>query len=119
MTGMERTAGVLLRWTGRLFILLAVFILVSSFFLPDAVQPLNSVACPAGTELDNGRYAIPGGPDNARLELVCTSATYTESAAHKILLICVGLVTLGLVALYFSQRLMRPRVRVATGTIAR
>ena len=116
---MERTAGLLLRWTGRLFVLGAVFVLVSSFFLPAAVQPLNPVVCPTGTELDNARYAIPGGPDNARLELVCTSPTYTVSAAHKVLLVVIGLVTFGLIALYFSQRLMRPRVRVPTGAVVR
>lgn len=115
MTGMEHAVGVVLRWTGRLFILLAVFVLVSSLFLPSAVQPLNSMLCPKGTQLDNAKYAIPGGPDNARLDLVCTSATYTESAAHKVLLLTAGLVTLGLISLYFSQRIMRPRYRAATG----
>ena len=105
----------MLRWAGRAFILLAVFILVSSLFLPSAVQVLNPVVCPKGTELDNSRYAIPGGPDNGRLELVCTSSTFTESAAHKVLLLTVGFVTLGLVALYFSQRLTGPRYRKTTG----
>lgn len=108
---MERTAGIVLRWSGRFFILLAAFILVASFFLPDAVQPLNPLACPEGTELDNARYSLPGRPDNARLELVCTSPTYTESAARKVLLIVISFVALGLVALYFSQRLIRPRVQ--------
>ena len=111
---MQQAAGVVLRWCGRLFILLAIFILVASFFLPDAVQPLNSVACPDGTELDNARYSLPGRPDNARLELVCTSPTYTESAAHKVLLIVIGLGTAGLVSLYASQRLVRPKYRNPT-----
>jgi hypothetical protein len=108
---MERTAAVVLRWTGRFFILLAVFILVCSLFLPSAVQPLNPLVCPDGTELDNARYALPGGPDNARLELVCTSAGHTESAAKKVLLVAISLVVVGLVALYFSERMVRPKYR--------
>lgn len=105
---MERAVGVVLRWTGRFFILLGVFILVCSLFLPSAVQPLNSLVCPDGTELDNARYSLPGGPDNARLELVCTSPTYTESAAKQVLLVVASLVALGLVAIYFAERIARP-----------
>lgn len=101
--------GTILRWTGRLFILLAVFILVSAFFLPSAVQPLNPVVCPEGTELSNHRFGSRNGPDNAPLELVCTSAQHSESAAQKVLLVTVGLVTLGLISLYFAQRLQRPK----------
>ncbi len=106
---MERTASVALRWAGRIFILLAAFVLVASLFLPDAVEPLSSVVCPEGTELDNSRYAIPGGPDDEKLELVCTSSTYTESAARNVLVIVVGLVALGLIAIWFSSRIARPR----------
>ena len=108
---MERTASVVLRWCGRIFILLAAFVLVASLFYPDAVEPLSSVVCPKGTELDNSRYAIPGGPDNEKLELVCTSPDYTESAAREVLIIVGGLVALGVIALWFSTRIVRPRTR--------
>ena len=101
---MDRVASTFLRWSGRILLLLAALILVASFFLPDAVQPLNPLVCPAGTELDNSRYAIPGGPDNEKLELVCTSATYTESAAKKVLVVIGGLGAFGLLALWFSTR---------------
>lgn len=106
---MERTASTLLRWCGRIFILLAAFILVASLFLPDAVQPLGDAICPAGTQLDNSRYAIPGGPDNEKLELVCTSSSYTESAAQEVLIVVATLVIVGIVALWFSGRVVRPR----------
>ena len=102
---MEQTASVILRWTGRIFILLAVFILVASLFLPDAVSPLSSVVCPAGTELSNNRYTAPNAPDNDDLELVCTSRTYTESAGQKVLLIAGGLGVAGIVAIWFSGRI--------------
>jgi len=108
---MERAASVFLRWSGRLLILLAVFILVSSLFLPDAVQPLNPIVCPKGTELDNGRYLPPNAPANAKLELVCTSSAHTESAAKKVLGVVVGLIAVGLIALWFSDRVVRPQVR--------
>jgi hypothetical protein len=101
---MDRAASTFLRWAGRILILVAALILVASFFLPDAVQPLNPLVCPTGTQLDNGAYAIPGGPDNAKLELVCTSATYTESAAKKVLTVVVGLAAFGTLALWFSTR---------------
>jgi hypothetical protein len=106
---MERTASLVLRWSGRLCILLAVFILVSSLFLPDAVQPLSPMVCPDGTELDNGRYLPASAPDNAKLELVCTSRNQTESAAKKVLAVVVGLIAVGLIALWFSDRVVRTR----------
>lgn len=109
---MERAVGIALRWAGRAFVLLAVFVGVCSLFLPAGVQWLNPVACPKGLALDNARYTLPNAPHNAKLELVCTSPSYTESAAHKIILICVTLVTLGLIALYFSERIPRQRHRV-------
>lgn len=104
-----------MRWAGRAFILLAVYIGVCSLFLPAGVQWLNPVACPKGLELDNARYTLPNAPNNAKLELVCTSPTYTQSAAQKIILIAVVLVTLGLISLYFSERIPRHRHRVPTG----
>lgn len=106
---MERGAGLVLRWSGRGIILLGVFVLVASLFLPDAAQPLNGVVCPEGTELDNARYAPPNAPNNNKLELVCTSATYTESAAKPVLLVVISLVTVGLICIYFGERLLRPR----------
>jgi len=104
---MDRVASTFLRWAGRILILLAALILVASFFLPDAVQALNPLVCPDGTELSNSRYTSPGAPDNERLELVCTSATYTESAAQEVLVVVGGLAVLGIVALWFSTRVTR------------
>ncbi len=109
---MDRAASTFLRWAGRILILLAALILVAAFFLPDAVQPLNPLVCPANTELANARYVPPGAPDNAELELVCTSATFTESAAKKVLIVVGGLGASGLVALWFSTRVrQRPTTR--------
>ncbi|WP_426571152.1 hypothetical protein [Aquihabitans sp. McL0605] len=106
---MDHALGFTLKWIGRILILAAVFVLVSSLFLPDAVQPLNSTLCPAGTKLDNGRYAQPGSPDNAKLELVCTGAEHTEVVAHKLLLFVIGLIAVGLASIYLGQRIVRPQ----------
>ncbi|WP_421118461.1 hypothetical protein ACE2AJ_13855 [Aquihabitans daechungensis] len=109
---MDRAASTFLRWSGRILILLAALILVASFFLPDAVQALNPLVCPEGTELSNARYTSPGAPENEELELVCTSATYTESAAQEVLVIVGGLVAFGALALWFSTRVtQRPTTR--------
>lgn len=107
---MERTASLILRWFGRVCILLGVFVLVASLFLPDAVQPLNPVVCPADTELSNGRWLPANAPANAKLELVCTSSTYTESAAKKVLGVVVGLIAVGGLAIWFSSVVTRTRV---------
>jgi hypothetical protein len=104
---MDRTASVFLRWAGRAFILLAAFILVASLFLPDAVQPVGDAVCPDNTVLDNHRYVPEHAPDNEKLELVCTSPTYTESAAKPVLAIVVGFMALGLIAIWFSSRMTR------------
>lgn len=101
---MEQTASVILRWGGRILILLAVFILVASLFLPDAVAPLGSAVCPKGTELSNTRYTAPNAPKDESLELVCTSSTYTESAAQKVLLIAGGMGVIGIIGIWFSGR---------------
>lgn len=119
MRGMERAASVALRWAGRIFVLLAVYVLVCSLFLPAGVQVLNPIACPEGLELDNARYALPNGPDNSRLELVCTSPEYSQSAAAKIALVVVGFLTLGLIAVYFSDRLRRGHFRAPQGPTIR
>lgn len=108
---MEHVAGIALRWAGRVFILLGVVVLVGSLFLPAVVQPLNSLVCPRGTELDNSRWVPPNSPDNSELDLVCTGPDHTESAAHEILLITIGCITLGLISLMFSQRLVRGHYR--------
>jgi hypothetical protein len=109
---MDRAASTLLLWCGRLFVLLAVLILVAALFLPDAVQPLNSVVCPTGTELANARYTPRGAPNNEKLELVCTSPTYTESAARMIMLVVGGLAVVGIFSIWFSTRLrQRPMTR--------
>lgn len=112
---MERTASTFLRWSGRFLILLAIFVLVCSLFLPSAVQPLNPLICPEGLELSNARYTLPDAPDNGKLQLVCTGPEYTEDAAKKVLLVAAGLATLGLIALYFSERLRRPRIAIPSG----
>lgn len=100
----------ILRWAGRACILLAVFVLVASLFLPDAVQPLNSVVCPEGTELSNGRWLPENAPANAKLELVCTSSSYTESAAKKVLGVVIGLIAVGAIAIWISDRVLRAPV---------
>ena len=64
---MERATSTFLRWAGRILILLAALVLVASLFLPDAVQPLNPIVCPNGTELDNSRYTPPRAPDDEKL----------------------------------------------------
>lgn len=107
---MERTVSGVLRWTGRGLILLAVFVLVASLFLPDAVSPLNSVVCPEGTELDNARYTPPRAPANEKLELVCTSPTYTESAARPVLGVVVGLIAVGTIAIWAGSAMARKPV---------
>lgn len=104
---MEQTASVVLRWAGRILILLGAFVLVASLFLPDAVKPIEPFVCPEGTELSNARYVPPAAPDNAKLELVCTSPKYTESAARNVLAVVVGLVAVGLIAIWFSSRVAR------------
>ncbi|HWJ97610.1 MAG TPA: hypothetical protein VNQ33_05580 [Acidimicrobiales bacterium] len=115
---MEHGASIFLRWAGRILILVAVFIVVASLFLPKAVSPLGSAVCPSGTTLDNTRYTPPAAPKNERLELVCTSRTYTETAAPKILLVSGGLGVAGIVAIFFSGRIVRPQTKgpVVPGT---
>ncbi|MGN6696201.1 MAG: hypothetical protein ACTHN0_18625 [Aquihabitans sp.] len=105
---MDHAAAVFLRWAGRILILIAVFILVASLFLPDAVSPLGDLVCPSNTELSNTRYTPPTAPKNERLELVCTSRAYTESAAQKILLISGFLGVAGIVAILVSGRITKP-----------
>jgi hypothetical protein len=107
---MERTASGILRWTGRGLILLAVFILVASLFLPDAVSPLSPLVCPDGTELSNARYTPPRAPENEKLELVCTSASYTESAAKPVLGVVVGLIAVGTIAIWIASSMIRKPV---------
>lgn len=107
---MERTASGILRWTGRALILLAVFVLVASLFLPDAVSPLSPYVCPDGTELDNARYTPPRTPENEKLELVCTSPTYTESAAKPVLGVVVGLIAVGAIAIWVAGSIARKPV---------
>jgi len=115
---MEHAAGTFLRWAGRILILVAVFTLVASLFLPSAVEPLGSAVCPSGTKLDNTRYTPPQAPKNERLELVCTSRSYTESAAPKILLVTGTMAVAGIIAILVSGRIVRPHTRgpVVPGT---
>ena len=116
---MERAGAPVLLWIGRLCILGAIFVLVASLFFPEAVQPLNPIICPEGTELDNGQYVPPNSPDNRNMELVCTSATFTQSAAKEVGLVVVGGIAFGLGCIYLSHRLRHPVTRVPTGPTIR
>lgn len=116
---MARAARVALRWIGRGLIALAIYVLVASLFFPSGIQSLNSIACPAGLELDNSRYTLPNGPDSERLELVCTSPNATQSAARDIALIVAALVVVGLAAIYLGERMGHPRMRVPDGPTIR
>ena len=108
---MEHTASIILRWTGRACVLLAVFVLVASLFLPDAVAPLSPVVCPDGTDLSNTPYTGPNAPKNEDLELVCTSREYTESAAPKVLTLCVILLVVGVAGIWIGDRMDRPKTQ--------
>lgn len=103
------------RWTGRILILGAIYVVVCAFFLPQGIQFLNPLACPETLELDNARYSPPSQPDNQRLELVCTSPDGSESAARAIGLIAVSAVAAGLALLYVAQRRAQPQVRLPGG----
>jgi uncharacterized membrane protein YphA (DoxX/SURF4 family) len=109
----EGFASVALRWLGRGLILLAIYVALSSLFFPEGVQPLSDVVCPAGTELDNGAYALAGRPDEPKLEVVCTSPSYTESAGADVALVVASLVAVGLGALFLSGRMPRMAHRSA------
>ena len=104
-----------LRWTGRILIVLGVLVLVASLFFPEAVQPLNPYLCPEGTELDNARYTPPGTPGDPKLELVCTGPKYTETVGQKVLLVTAGLIVLGLASIYLSQRASRQKFNRPAG----
>jgi len=108
---MPRGLALTLRWTGRILVLLGPYVLVCSLFLPAGVQFLNPVVCPEGLELSNARDLPAGLPDNAKLELVCTSPTYSVSVGPKILLVVAGLIASGLTLMYVSDRALRPRYR--------
>lgn len=116
---MERALALLARWIGRALVLFAPYVLVCAFFLPGGIQFLNGVACPSGLELSNSRYTPANAPDNERLELVCTSAQATQSAAHPILLVAAGSLAAGLALVYVSERRLRPRVLLPSGPTLR
>lgn len=116
---MHRGLRTTLHWIGRALIVLAVYVLVCSFFLPSGVQWLNGAVCPDGLHLDNARYSLPGGPNNNRLELVCTSPEYSQSAAAKIALVVVSLVAAGLLVIYIGERVARPHIRGPQGPTLR
>ena len=97
------------RWLGRGLILLGAFVLVASLFLPSGVQFLNPALCPDNLELNNARKRPSGFPDDEKLEVVCTSTTYSENALPRILLFTAGSVAVGLGFLYLAQRMGRPR----------
>lgn len=103
-----------LRWSGRALIVLGPLIVVAALFFPAGVQWLNPVLCPDGLELSNERD--PGGfaTADSRLELVCTSPTFSESAGPRVLLTGAGSVACGLALLYLSERAGRARYRAPT-----
>lgn len=105
----------MVRWIGRGLVLLAIFVVVCSLFLPQAVQPLSSAVCREGLELDNSRYVPPFAADDGKLELVCTGPDGTESAASKILLIAASLTAAGLALIYLADRTGRDRYLAPTG----
>ena len=106
---MDNVLATAARWAGRALILFGVYVLVASFFLPSGVQFLNPVVCPDNLELNNARMRPAGFPDDEKLEVVCTSTTYSENALPRILLLMAGSIAVGLGFLYVSQRLSRPR----------
>lgn len=112
---MGRGASTVIRWVGRLMVLLAIFVVVCSLFLPEAVQPLGSVICPEGLELDNSRYVPPFAADDGKLELVCTGPERTESAASKVLLVAASLTAVGLALIYLADRSGRDRYLAPSG----
>ena len=112
---MGRAGSTALRWIGRLLVLLAIFTVVCSLFLPDAVEPLGSAICPEGLELDNSRYVPPFVPDDGKLELVCTGPGGTESAASKVLLVAAALTAVGLAFIYIADRSGRDRYLAPSG----
>lgn len=103
------------RWTGRLLVLGAVYVVVCAFFLPQGIQFLNPLACPDTLALDNARYSPPSQPDNQRLELVCTSSEASESSARAIGLISASALAAGLALLYVAQRRAQPHLRIPGG----
>ena len=106
---MDHALATTARWIGRGLILLGVFVLIASFFLPSGVQFLNPVVCPDNLELNNARMRPAGFPDDEKLEVVCTSTTYSENALPRILLFTAGAVAVGLGFIYVAQRMGRPR----------
>ena len=111
---MHRGVAITLRWVGRVLILLAPYVLFCSLFFPTGVQVINPLVCSEGLELDNKAPSVPGSPDDGKLEIVCVSdgdTRYSESAGRNIALACAALVTLGLVAIYFSQQFARTQYR--------
>jgi hypothetical protein len=87
-------------------VLAAIYVVVASLFFPEGVQFLNPVVCPADTELSNGAYALPGRPDDAKLELVCTSPTSTTSVGPQVLAVAGGLLLVGVAVQYLSRWLL-------------
>ena len=114
---MDHALAVAARWSGRALILFGIFVLVASFFLPAGVQFLNPLVCPDNLELNNARKLPAGLHDDEKLEVVCTSTTYSENALPRILLVTAGSIAVGLGFLYVAQRMDRPRY-LAPGTTA-
>jgi hypothetical protein len=109
---MRHAVGVVLKWVGRALILAAPYVIVCALFLPSGIQFLNPVACPDGLELNNARFAGADRPDNAKLEVVCTSSVSSTSAGREVVLIVVTLLAAGIGALYISSRLRTPKYLV-------
>jgi hypothetical protein len=116
---MARTFATLLTWIGRILVLGAPYLLVCSFFFPAGVQFLNPVVCDDGLAIDNVRFGGRFDAGDDRLELVCTSATASVSAARSVLLLSAALVAGGLACFYVAQRLAHPPMRGPTGPTLR
>jgi hypothetical protein len=116
---MAQTVATVIRWLGRILILAVPYVLVCAFFLPAGIQFLNPVVCPEGLVLDNARFGGRFQADNQRLELVCTSANASVSAAQDILLIVAVLLAAGLACFYLAQRIGRQRMHAPVGPTLR
>lgn len=116
---MAQTGATVVQWLGRILILAVPYVLVCAFFLPAGIQFLNPVVCPEGLELDNARFGGRFQAGNERLELVCTNANASVSAAQDILLLVGLLLVSGLACFWVAQRVGRQRMHAPAGPTLR
>jgi hypothetical protein len=77
----------ILRWTGRVLVVAAAYVTVCALFFPEGIAVLEPMVCPDGLALDNERYRPAFARGDGKLEVVCTSATATESAFGRLALV--------------------------------